>query len=115
MRNGGGFYFDLLHCDRCGAARSVSHEELGDVHLRVVKGLTVPYAGARATMDREIQRNYPGEPLSEDEYHAAAEATLPACTCGGTFRYGAPARCPTCRSTSGGWARDPTVAIAHYD
>lgn len=115
VRSGGGFYFDLLHCDQCGAGRTVSHEELGDIHLRFVKGLTVPYAVARATMDREIQRSYPGEPLSEDEYHAAAEATLPTCACGGAFRYDASARCPTCRSTSEQWDRDPTVSRAFVD
>ncbi len=33
VRRGGGFFFDLLHCDTCGTARSVSHEDLGDIHL----------------------------------------------------------------------------------
>src|SRR4051812_44691109 len=91
----GGFYFDLLHCDAYGKTQSVRHQDLGEVHLRFVKGLRTPYAMARAEMDRRIQAEYPGEPLSRDEYHAAAEATLDPCPCGGRFRYGAPPRCPT--------------------
>ena len=115
VRNGGGFFFDLLHCDQCGATQSVSHQELGDIHLRFVKGLPGPYAVARASMDRQIQRDYPGEPLSRDEYHAAAEATLASCSCGGAFRYDAPARCPSCRSTSEQWQPDPEAPHVHYD
>lgn len=113
VRDGGGFFFDLLHCDRCGAAASVGHGELGDIHLRFVKGLRTPYAVARAAVDRDIQANYPGEPLSRDEYHAAAEATLDPCSCGGRFRYAAPPRCPTCRSTREAWS--DRRAVLHYD
>jgi hypothetical protein len=115
LRSGGGFYFDLLHCNTCGEAKSVGHQELGDVHLGFVKGLPGPYAVARMEMDRRIQREYPGEPLTRAEYHAAAEATLDSCTCGGFFRYDAPARCPTCRSTSEQWDQDPTVPGMLYD
>ena len=84
----------------CGRTASISHQDLGDIHLRFVKGLPVPYAVSRSAFDREIQANYPGEPLTRDEYHAAAEATLDPCPCGGRFRYDAPARCPECRSTA---------------
>jgi hypothetical protein len=115
VRDGGGFFFDLLHCDRCGRTQSVGHEELGDIHLRFVKGLPGPYTVGRTAMDRRIQREYPGEPLSRDEYHAAAEATFDPCPCGGRFRYGAPPRCPTCRSTSVMWERDPGASLVHYD
>lgn len=114
-KGGGGFFFDLLHCDTCGSTRSVGHEELGDIHLRFVKGLPGPYAVSRMAMDRRIQREYPGEPLTRDEYHAAAEATVDACGCGGRFRYDAPARCPGCRSTSDQWERDPKAPHIFYD
>ncbi len=115
VRNGGGFFFDMLHCDACGKPRSVGHRDLGETHLRFVKGLDHPYAVARMEMDRRIQQDYPGEPLSRDEYHAAAEATLDPCSCGGRFTYGAPARCPNCRSTRDMWAPDPNVSIAFID
>jgi hypothetical protein len=114
-RSGGGFYFDELHCDQCGRTESIGHKELGDIHLRYVKGLKIPYAIARASMDRWIQANYPGEPLSQDEYQAAAEATLDPCVCGGRFKYDAPPRCPTCRSTSELWDRDPEFGGMLYD
>ena len=68
-----------------------------------------------AEMDRRIQAEYQGEPLNRDEYHAVAEATLEACPCGGHFRYDAPARCPTCRSTSELWDQDPNAGGSHYD
>jgi hypothetical protein len=115
VRSGGGFFFDLLHCDACGRHRNVAHEDIGDIHLGFVKGLPGPYAVARSAMDRRIKLEYPGEPLTRDEYHAAVEATLEPCGCGGRFRYDAPARCPECRSTSEQWDRDPTVSSVLYD
>ncbi len=113
VSSGGGFFFDRLHCDRCGKSTSVSHRDLGEVLLRFVKGLTTPYAMARAAMDRDIQANYPGQPITRGEYHAMAEATLEACGCGGRFLYAAPPRCPGCRSTSESWSGGRVVA--HVD
>jgi hypothetical protein len=115
VSNGGGFMFDMLHCDACGRSRSVRHQELGDIHLRFIKGLGRPYAVSRASMDRRIQEEYSGEPLSRDEYHAAVEATMESCSCGGRFAYDAPARCPTCRSTDESWSLNPEAPIADYD
>jgi hypothetical protein len=115
VRSGGGFFFDLLHCDTCGAAKGVSHKELGDIHLGFVKGLPGPYAVARAQLDRQIQRDYRGQALTRSEYRAAAEASLEACSCGGHFRYEAQARCPNCRSTAEQWERDPTAHGIFYD
>lgn len=112
---GGGFFYDLLHCDSCGAHKSVSHRDLGDVHLRYVKGLGMPYALVRADMDQRIQAEYSGEPLSEAEYHAAAEASLDPCTCGGRFRYDASPRCPTCRSTAEMWDVDESGPTVIFD
>jgi hypothetical protein len=114
-KSGGGFFFDLLHCDTCGEGRIVSHEELADIHLRFVKGLPGPYAVTRMAMDRRIQAEFPGEPLTRDEYRAAAEATLGACACGGSFRYDAPTRCPDCRSMKDQWDQDPHGPRMHYD
>lgn len=80
-----------------------------------MKGLPGPYAVARAGMDRRIQAEYPGEPLTRDEYYAAAEATLEPCVCGGRFRYDAPARCPECRSTRDQWDENPDGRVVMYD
>ena len=115
VRSGGGFFFDQLHCDTCGETHSVGHQELGDIHLGYVKGLPGPYAVARAGMDRQIKKTYPGRPLTRGEYHAAAEATLEPCTCGGHFTYDAPARCPGCRATEEQWVEDPAAGHMFYD
>lgn len=88
---------------------------MGDIHLGFVKGLSGPYAVARSKMDRRIQAEYPGEPLTEAEYHTAVEATLKPCQCGGRFRYDAPPRCPTCRSTSEAWDGDRRISSVYYD
>ena len=112
VSEGGGFFFDRLHCDVCGATRSVNHRDLGDIHLRFVKGLEFgrPYAIVRAGFDQMIQEEHPGEPLTLDAYHAAVEATLDPCTCGGRFRYDASSRCPNCRSTQESWQSLGVVA-----
>ena len=115
VRSGGGFFFDLLHCDTCGATHSVGHQELGDIHLGFVKGLPGPYAVARAAMDRQIKETYQGRPLTRAAYHAAAEATLDRCACGGHFTYDAPARCPGCRATEEQWDEDPAAGHMFYD
>jgi hypothetical protein len=114
-RRGGGFYFDLLHCESCGKAQDVSHRDLGEIHLGFIKGLPGPYAVARAAMDAEIQARYRGPVLNREEYHAAVEGSLEACACGGRFRYDAPTRCPTCHSTSEQWDRDPSRGKVLYD
>lgn len=106
---GGGFLFDTLHCDRCGDARSVSHEEMGDIHLRYIKGLDVPYAIVREESDARVREDYPGEPLTESEYETAVEAPVDACGCGGSYRYDAPPRCPGCGSTREQWTDSPWV------
>jgi hypothetical protein len=114
-QSGGGFSFDLLHCDTCGTDRAVAHRDLGDIHLRFVKGLPGPYTVSRWKSDSRIQAEYPGEPITTAEYHAMAEASLDDCECGGRFRYDAPSRCPQCRSTEELWDRDPEGWEALYD
>ena len=115
VQSGGGFFFDLLHCDTCGRTQNVGHQDLGDIHLRFVKGLPGPYAVSRGAMDRRIQQEYPGEPLTRAEYHTAVEATFEPCPCGGRFRYDAPPRCPSCRSTGEQWDADPEGGYMLYD
>ena len=115
VRDGGGFFFDMLHCEACGRTASLGHRELGDIHLRFIKGLDHPYAVARAAMDRQIQQEYPGEPLDRNAYHAAAEATLDPCPCGGDSAMTRQPDAPSCRSTREMWDLDPTAPMMHYD
>jgi len=94
---GGGFFFHLLHCDRCGAEKRVSLEEIGEAHIRFVKGLKVPYSSVTMEMDRKIQEEYPGEPILKQEYHEEIEEIAGMCACGGSFSMSAQPRCPECR------------------
>jgi hypothetical protein len=95
---GGGFFFHLLRCDTCGANRAISFEEIGEPHLRYLKGLSVPYCGASSEHDQWVRENFEGEPINEEQYHQAVEEIAGGCTCGGRFRFNAPIRCPECRS-----------------
>jgi len=113
VNDGGGFTFHLLRCDRCGAGRAISFEEIGEPHLRYLKGLDVPYSMATAEHDRRVRETYHGEPVARDEYEAAVEELCGECECGGRFRFDAPPRCPSCRSTD--VRRDPEGQSICYD
>ncbi len=95
---GGGFFFHLLRCDRCGRPESIGFDEIGEPHLRYLKGLDGPYCLASSENDEAVRRNYPGEPITEEQYHREVEALAEPCDCGGRFQFGAPIRCPVCRS-----------------
>lgn len=99
MNIGGGFRFHLLRCDRCGAEKAIGFDSLGDIHLRYLKGLQGPYSVATADYDREVQRNYPGEPLPEGDYESKVEEFAGKCGCGGEYKFNAPPRCPKCKSS----------------
>ncbi len=96
---GGGFFFHLLRCDRCGQIKSIAFRDLGKLHVRYVKGLSVPYSTASEESDREIQEHAPVEPISKEEYHRGVEAIAGKCECGGQYSFEAPIRCPQCRSS----------------
>lgn len=98
VNDGGGFFFHLLRCDSCGGERSIGFDEIGEPHLRYLKGLDGPYCLASAEHDRHVRENYPGEPMGEEEYHGAVEEICGRCDCGGRFRFDAPPRCPKCRT-----------------
>ena len=91
----------------------IGFEDLGDVHKRYVKGLDMPYSTFTAEEDHVIQRDFEGEPLSREQYHAAVEKIVGTCGCGGQFRFYAPVRCPECRSTE--YVEDPDDDFICYD
>jgi hypothetical protein len=86
----GGMFYHLVRCDACGKIRHIAFAELGLLHLRYLKGMPRPY-GVKIE-EREI------EPISEDEYYSAVEATAGTCVCGGNYCLDAPLRCPACGS-----------------
>ena len=103
----------LLHCDTCGAEKGIDFDEIGEPHLRYLKGLKVPYCMASAEHDRHVRETYQGEPMTEEEYHVAVEELCGRCDCGGQFRLDAPARCPRCRSAD--YRLDPKGEFIYYD
>jgi hypothetical protein len=50
---GGGFFFHLLHCNKCGKEKSIGFKDLGEIHLRYVKGLPGPYCVASMDSDKK--------------------------------------------------------------
>jgi len=98
VEEGGGFLFHLLRCDKCGKTKSINFDELGESHSKYIKGLIVPYSVATSKQDKYIQENYPGESISEEEYHSEVEKIAGKCKCGGQFTFEAPPRCPKCKS-----------------
>jgi hypothetical protein len=113
VSEGGGFMFHLLHCDKCGKPKSLSFVEIGEPHLRYLKGLSGPYSIATQEHDKNVQETYPGEPLSEAEYNLAIEKLAGKCGCGGYFKLDAPPRCPKCKSPD--FKKDPKGNELLYD
>ena len=97
--HGGGMFFHLVRCNECGDTKSISFDELGEIHQRYVKGLSKPYSTASSEDDEEIQKLASLEPISETEYLNAIESTAGKCKCGGNYTLSAPPRCPKCHST----------------
>ena len=91
VQHGGGFFFHLLRCERCGKTRSVGFDELGELHLHYVK------------------EHLPLEPITEDDYHRGVEEFAGRCCCGARFTFDAPPRCPKCRSTRLGEGDGPLI------
>jgi hypothetical protein len=95
----GGIFFHLLRCDRCGEGKSIGFEEIGEPHQQYLKGLRGPYCMASSEADEIVRESYPGEPITEEQYHQAVELLAGNCECGGRFAFDAPLRCPQCRSS----------------
>ncbi len=99
VNHDGGFFFHLIRCDKCGRTKSIGFDELGELHLRYLKGLPGPYCIASLEQDRNIREYARVEPISEHEYQRGIEAIAGKCRCRGKYTLDAPPRCPKCRST----------------
>lgn len=113
IRIGGGFTNHDLHCDKCGKLKSVSFGELGEIHLRFLKGLKVPYCVATMGYDKYVQEHYPRDPITESEYNRLTEEFAGKCECGGIYTFDAKPRCPKCRSVES--EEDPNGKFILYD
>ncbi len=65
MDSGGGFFFHLLRCDGCGATKTIGFDELGELHLRYLKGLSEPYCVASSEHDENVRKHARIEPISD--------------------------------------------------
>ena len=110
---GGGFFFELLHCDACGGTKSVPHNELGDAHALRVRGLGGSWTVATQEVDKRVQQASDLEPLTGGDFKRLVERKAGKCDCGGSFRLDAPPRCPNCRSSD--FTEDPEGGITMYD
>jgi hypothetical protein len=89
----------MLRCNKCGIEKDIGFEELGELHLRYLKGLSGPYCVATGEHDKQVQDDPDIEPITEKEYHRGVEAFAGKCKCEGQFRFKAKPRCPKCKST----------------
>jgi len=110
---GGGFTFHLLHCTKCGEEKVVGFDEIGEMHAAYLKGLPGPYAVATSRHDAGVRNTFPGEAISEKEYHKEVEAFAGNCHCSGRFTFRAKPACPTCGSKV--FDEDPDVGFTCYD
>ena len=99
VEHGGGFTFHLLRCNQCGENKTIDFDELGELHIRYLRGLSVPYCMATAEHDKYIQEHVQVEPISEEKYHSGVADLAGKCTCGGKYTFAAPPRCSKCHST----------------
>lgn len=96
VEHGGGFVFHLLRCHKCGETTSIDFDTLGELHLRYLKGLSVPYCMATAEHDKYVQEYVSAEPISKEEYRNGAEKLAGRCGCGGNYTLNTPPRCEKC-------------------
>lgn len=110
---GGGFRFHLLHCQHCGKEKSITFDEIGEPHLRYLKGLPGPYSVMSAEHDEYVKKSHPGDPLSWEDYQIIVEGLSGKCSCGGQFTFESTVRCPKCKSSE--YVQDPTGYVINYD
>jgi hypothetical protein len=81
--------FHLLHCNTCGREKIISFEEIGEPHLKYLKGLSYSNDTATQENDEDVHANYPGPTISEEEYFRVVEEMAGHCECGGQFKFDA--------------------------
>jgi hypothetical protein len=95
---GGGFFFDLFRCELCGITKGVTREAYEQYWLRHLLSLKGKAGIADRGFEKYFRADTPRDPMTIDEFEAAAEATVGKCECGGQYRFHAPVRCPICKS-----------------
>lgn len=98
VSRGGGFFFHLLRCRKCGKTKTVGFDEIEEIHNRYLKGLSRPYSVATSGHDEEVRKDKDIEPVSKKEYNREIERFAGNCECGGKYAFNAPVRCAKCFS-----------------
>jgi len=86
-------------CDKCGKTKSIGFDDLGELHLRYLKGLSGPYSVETSEHDQYIKNHTSLQPISEEDYYKGINAIAGKCRCRGKYTLDAPPRCPKCHST----------------
>lgn len=93
-----------LRCVECGRPQGVPNDEVEKApsNLDLAQAATATEVGPKSpkrSIEELVEELVARGPSPEWlEWQQRVEATLPACECGGRFRFGAPSRCPKCRS-----------------
>lgn len=111
-REGGGFVFHLLHCDRCGKEKMILFRDLGDIHLRYLMSLDPSVASSISSFPSVTGEIDSLSPIGEDEYLSAVEQYAGYCECGGRFLFEAAIKCPQCGSKE--FSKDPSGREVFY-
>jgi predicted Zn-ribbon and HTH transcriptional regulator len=112
VSEGGGKVVHLLRCDTCGKDKWIRFREIGEPHFHYIKELDRPYCASSSASDENIQKCYPGKPITREEYFAKVEEIVGDCECGGIYKFNALPRCPKCNSTD---IEDTEELVAYYD
>ncbi len=99
FRDGGGFEFFELRCDRCRRLKTVRRDELGDTHPRRLKECLKNSLFGREGDDGAPQDNVSSDPVTQESHLDPVEEFAGVHEdCGGQFRFGIIPRCPKCKS-----------------
>jgi hypothetical protein len=65
---GGGYGFQLLHCDACGRQETISTEEYGEVYRRYFEGVSVPDGEPPAEYYQWGREHRQDQPITDEGY-----------------------------------------------
>lgn len=98
VNEGGGFSFEMLHCEACGKPKSMAFDQFKETRSSYLRSFA--NTGNMKVVDKNMRDDSDGKPIPEPEYQKAVELLAGSCSCGGRFTFAAQSRCPMCKSTN---------------